>query len=75
MDSTQKAAYPWLQEPDPITEIVSEESCDIVVIGAGIAGCTAAEAASSAGAFVIVCDKYSSSTPQGIDIGAVGSKV
>ena len=49
----------WIAEPEPITDIVSEDTCDVVIIGAGVAGCTAAEAASSEGASVICCEKFS----------------
>ena len=69
------SAYRWLCAPEPITGIISEETCDVAVIGAGIAGCTAAEAASSEGASVICCEKFSGFTAHGIDIGSVGTKV
>ena len=65
----------WIAEPEPITDIVSEDTCDVVIIGAGVAGCTAAEAASSEGASVICCEKFSGFTGHGIDIGAVGTRV
>lgn len=75
MGGEQSAAHPWLQKPHAITAFVSEETCDIVVIGAGVAGCTAAQAASSAGAAVICCEKFGTYTAHGIDIGSVGTKV
>jgi succinate dehydrogenase/fumarate reductase flavoprotein subunit len=75
MNKKQCTGHPWLTQPEDIRNIVSVETCDIVVIGAGIAGCTAAEAASGAGASVVVCEKFASSTAHGIDIGAVGTKV
>jgi glycine/D-amino acid oxidase-like deaminating enzyme len=75
MSDIQCAAHPWLTRPKDIGSIISEETCDIVVIGAGIAGCTAAQAASSAGASVIVCEKFATYTAHGIDIGSVGTKV
>ena len=68
-------AYKWLCEPEPITDIITEETCDVVIIGAGIAGCTAAEAASSEGASVICCEKFLGFTAHGIDIGSVGTSV
>jgi pyrimidine-nucleoside phosphorylase len=40
--SKSSLAHPWLTEPEPIKDIVGRETCDIVVLGAGIAGCTAA---------------------------------
>lgn len=69
------AELSWLTQPDAITDIVSEETCDIVILGAGIAGCTAAQAASSAGASVICCEKFATYTAHGIDIGSVNTKV
>ena len=67
--------YEWLPQPEPVEEIVSEETYDVVVIGAGIAGVTAAEAASSQGASVVCCEKFGTITAHGSDIGAVGTKV
>lgn len=75
MSGKQDSMHPWLNAPEAITTIVSEETCDIVVIGAGIAGCTAAEAASAAGASVICCEKFSKYSVHGIDVGSVGTKV
>ena len=72
---TRLAAYKWLAKPEPITDIVSEEAFDIVILGAGAAGCTAAEAASSEGASVVCCEKFSTFSAHGIDIGSVGTKV
>lgn len=74
MENTYGAS-PWFTPPEPITEIESEETCDIVILGAGAAGCTAAEAASGEGASVICCEKFSTFTAHGIDIGSVGTVV
>ena len=68
-------AFKWLTKPEPITDIVLEETFDVVIIGAGIAGCTAAEAASSEGASVVCCEKFSTFTAHGIDVGSVGTKL
>ncbi len=73
--SVNPAVHPWLTKPEEIRDVISEETCDIVVIGAGIAGSTAAQAASSAGASVICCEKFATITAHGIDIGSVGTKV
>ena len=70
-----KALHPWLTKPNEIQDFKSEETCDIVVLGAGVAGCTAAQAASSAGASVICCEKYATFTAHGIDIGSIGTKI
>jgi fumarate reductase flavoprotein subunit len=75
MQNANCGAHPWLTEPDPITTIMSEETCDIVVLGAGIAGCTAAQSAAEAGASVICCEKFRTFTAHGIDIGSVNTKV
>lgn len=75
MGDNQSGAHPWLTQPEAITDIVSEETCDIVIIGAGIAGCTAAQAASEAGASVICCEKFGSFTAHGMDVGAVGTSL
>jgi fumarate reductase flavoprotein subunit len=74
MDGKQFKGPQW-PEPEEIRDIVSEETCDIVVIGAGVAGCTAAQAAAEAGASVICCEKFATYTAHGIDIGSVGTKV
>ena len=59
----------------PVDEIVFEETCDIVVVGAGMAGSVATEAASSQGASVICCEKFATLTSHGIDIGSVNTKL
>ena len=56
-----------------ITE--APENYDVVVIGAGIAGCTAAQAAAEAGASVCALEKFEGPTGHGTDIGAIGSKL
>jgi len=67
--------YPWLPSPEPIADIVAEEEYDVVIVGAGISGCVAAEAASSEGASVVCCEKFPTYTAHGMDIGSVGTKV
>ncbi len=74
MDGRQFTGPVWPAAAEP-GDIVSEESCDIVVIGAGIAGCTAAQAASENGASVICCEKFGTFSAHGIDIGSVGTRV
>ena len=67
--------YHLESNPEPEESIVSEETFDIVIIGAGVSGCVAAEAASSQGVSVVCCEKFSTITAHGIDIGSVGTKV
>lgn len=69
------AAHEWLQPAPELPIISTEEDYDIVVIGAGIAGCTAAQAATEAGAKVLVVEKFTEVTAHGTDIGAVGSQL
>ncbi|MBR4692126.1 MAG: FAD-dependent oxidoreductase, partial [Oscillospiraceae bacterium] len=49
--------------------------CDVAVIGAGIAGCAAAQSAAEAGARVVVVERASTVTAHGLDVGAIGSKL
>lgn len=69
------AEYGWLNPAPELPSISSEETYDIVVVGAGIAGCTAAQAASEAGASILCVEKFEGWTAHGTDVGAVGSKL
>lgn len=51
--------HSWEIAPDPITDIASSEDCDVLVIGAGLAGCCSTIAALEEGAKVITIDKNS----------------
>jgi succinate dehydrogenase/fumarate reductase flavoprotein subunit len=68
-------SYSWLGKPPKIDRFYDELNCDIAVIGAGIAGCSAAQAAAEAGARLICIEKFAAPTMHGTDIGAVGSKL
>ena len=63
----------WQQAPQPITKFDGEQTADVVVVGAGIAGCAAAQAAAEAKASVIVIEKNDSAIARGVDCGAVDS--
>ena len=65
----------WQQKPEPITEFVAEETADIVVVGAGIAGCVATQSAVESGASVICIEKFGKPTAHGSDVGAINSIV
>jgi succinate dehydrogenase/fumarate reductase flavoprotein subunit len=67
--------YSWLGRPERISRFESELSCDVAVVGAGIAGCAAAQAAAEAGARVIIIEKFNTPTMHGTDIGAIGSRL
>lgn len=49
--------------------------CEILIIGAGIAGCAAACAAASAGAKVLVLEQSGTITAHGMDVAAIGSRL
>ncbi|MEC4184153.1 FAD-dependent oxidoreductase [Adlercreutzia sp. R21] len=59
--------------PEPITDIAEVRDFDVIVIGAGIAGINAAQAAASDGATVAVIEQSDQWTAHGSDIGAIGS--
>ncbi|MEC4175469.1 FAD-dependent oxidoreductase [Adlercreutzia sp. R21] len=67
--------HSWEQPLEPITDFVAEEDYEIVVIGAGIAGCAAAQSAAEAGANVLLVEKFEGVTAHGQDNAALGSKL
>ena len=67
------SGYAWEQPLEPITEFVAEETYDIVVVGAGVAGCAAAQSAAEAGANVLLVEKFEGVTAHGQDNAALGS--
>lgn len=69
------APHPWEKAPDPITDVAEEKDYDIVIVGAGMAGMSAAEAAARNGAKTVVIERYSQVSWRGMDVGNVGSKV
>jgi succinate dehydrogenase/fumarate reductase flavoprotein subunit len=73
--ATGSKVHAWEMSPEPITDIVAEENFDIVVIGAGISGASAAYAATAAGASVALVEKFDTYTAHGNDICAVGSRL
>ena len=68
-------AHIWQQEPEPIPSCYAEEAADVVVVGAGVSGVTAAQSAAEAGASVIVAEKFSRPTAHGNDVGSVNTVV
>ncbi|MGI6216282.1 MAG: FAD-dependent oxidoreductase [Coriobacteriales bacterium] len=65
----------WQRDPEPITNIVGEETVDVVVLGAGIAGCIATQSVAESGASVICAEKFDHPTSHGTDVAAVNSIV
>ncbi|MFR8044695.1 MAG: FAD-dependent oxidoreductase [Eggerthella lenta] len=62
-----------MEGPDPITDITSTVDTDILVIGAGLAGCACAAAAAEKGGKVTVVEKTSSWNGRGGGFGAINS--
>ncbi|MEG0503382.1 MAG: FAD-dependent oxidoreductase [Raoultibacter sp.] len=66
--------HTWEVPPAPITDIAETKNYDIVIVGAGIAGLSAAEAAARNGATVAVIERTESHQLRGGDVGCIGSK-
>ena len=67
------ATATWCAVPEAITDIAEEKSFDVVVVGAGIAGLSAAATAAENGASVAVIETLSTYQTRGQDIGTVNS--
>lgn len=74
-DSTTggEAKHTWEVKPEPITDIAETKSYDIVIVGAGLAGISAAESAARSGAKVAVVERASGISIRGVDVGNIGS--
>ncbi|MEG0503775.1 MAG: FAD-dependent oxidoreductase, partial [Raoultibacter sp.] len=68
-----KKTWTWEAAPDEIKSIDRTDTTDVVVIGAGMSGLSAACSAAEAGAKVIVLEKTGIANFRGIDYGAIGS--
>lgn len=66
--------HTWEVAPEPITDIAETMDFDIVIVGAGIAGNAAAEAAARNGAKVAVLEQAGDFSVHGVDAGHIGSK-
>lgn len=73
-----QGTWSWSTPPEDIPEdsITSTVDCDVLVIGAGLAGCCAAIAAAEEGANVVVIEKQIENTicGRGLDIAAFHTK-
>ena len=67
----------WARAPERIDPSSCEEkySCDILVVGAGIAGLCCALSAAEKGADVVVLEKFGKYTARGFNIGVVNSSL
>ncbi len=68
-------SHEWLEKPKPLGEVETIAQADVVVVGAGIAGCVATQSAAEAGADVICVEKFGTTTSHGTDVSAVNSIV
>lgn len=72
---TNSGKHPWEYVPEPIEDISEEKDYDVVIVGAGIAGISAAEAAARNGAKTVVIERSSQVNARGVDVGNIGSRV
>ena len=68
--------HTWENPPEPIpaSQIAQTVDCDVLVIGAGVAGLAAAEAAAARGAKTVVLEQWSTFTTHGADNCAINTK-
>ncbi len=71
--SSGSSAASWEAKPEAITDIVETKEFDIVIIGAGLAGNSAAEAAARNGSSVAILERTDTIQIHGIDVAALGS--
>ena len=73
-ESSGSSTYSWEEVPDPITDIASTVDTDILIIGAGLAGCACACSAAENGGTVTVVEKTESWNGRGGGFGAINSR-
>lgn len=69
--------WSWETAPEPIAdnEIVETREADVLIIGAGLAGCAAAARAAEMGASVIVLEKNTEPSSRGVHYASSDSKL
>lgn len=71
---TTGAKHTWEEAPEPIADIAETQDFDVVVVGAGLAGINAAEAAARNGAKTVVIERNTTFSVRGVDVGHIGSR-
>ncbi|MDR2036108.1 MAG: FAD-binding protein, partial [Coriobacteriales bacterium] len=66
--------HTWDVPPAPITDIAEKKDFDIVIVGCGLAGLNAAQAASRNGARVACIERSEEFQIRGVDVGHIGSE-
>ncbi|MEA5019692.1 MAG: FAD-binding protein [Gordonibacter sp.] len=66
--------HTWEVTPAAITDIAETKEYDVVIVGAGLAGVNAAEAAARNGGKVAVIERNTTISIRGVDVGHIGSK-
>lgn len=72
--TAEAGKHTWEIVPEPITDIAETKDFDVVIVGAGLAGLSAAEAAARSGASVAVLERTDSFSIRGVDVGHIGSR-
>ena len=72
--TTSEVRHTWEIKPAAITDIAETKEFDIVVVGAGMAGINAAEAAARNGAHVAVIEQSSDISLRGADNGTINCR-
>lgn len=72
--TTEAGLHTWEITPEAITNIAETKEFDVVIVGSGLAGLSAAEAAARNGASVAVLERTDSFSVRGVDVGHLGSR-